>query len=98
MRIKGVLCLAHGALLLVSHCSVQGHFLYIYTRTAGQILLLAAMKGFMTVRFDHVNPASEKSNQNDVRSSLAGLDYSPLPRLTMRSLAMGCLVSMGGLM
>ncbi|KID83679.1 hexose transporter [Metarhizium guizhouense ARSEF 977] len=55
------------------------------------------MKGFMTVRFDHVNPASEKSNQNDVRSSLAGLDYSPLPRLTMRSLAMGCLVSMGGL-
>lgn len=56
------------------------------------------MKGFMTVRFDHVNPASEKANQNDVRGSLAGLDYSPLPRLTMRSLAMGCLVSMGGLM
>ncbi|TWU70834.1 hexose transporter hxt1 [Metarhizium rileyi] len=55
------------------------------------------MTGFMTVRFDHVNPASGKSNKDDVRTSLAGLDYSPLPRLTLRSLAMGCLVSMGGL-
>ncbi|OAQ67695.1 MFS monosaccharide transporter [Pochonia chlamydosporia 170] len=55
------------------------------------------MKGFMTVRFDHVNPASEKANKDDTRRSLAGLDYSPLPRLTMRSLAMGALVSMGGL-
>jgi SP family sugar:H+ symporter-like MFS transporter len=55
------------------------------------------MKGFLTVRFDHVNPASEKSH-NDARRSLSGLDYSPLPRFTMRSLAMGALVSMGGLM
>ncbi|GAB0134126.1 hypothetical protein EsDP_00002510 [Epichloe bromicola] len=55
------------------------------------------MKGFMTVRFDHVDPNSEKANRDDVRRSLAGLDYSPLPRLTMRSLMMGLLVSMGGL-
>lgn len=53
--------------------------------------------GFMTVRFDHVNPASEKANKDEVRRSLAGLDYSPLPRLTTRSLMMGMLVSMGGL-
>ena len=50
----------------------------------------------MKVYFDKYNPSSEKGN--DVRHSLAGLDYSPLPRVTARSLAMGCLVSMGGLM
>lgn len=52
----------------------------------------------MTVTFDHVNPSSEKSHKDETRRSLAGLDYSPLPRLSMRSLAMGALVSMGGLM
>lgn len=57
------------------------------------------MKGdFMTVRFDRHNPASEKRRAEDVRGSLAGLDYSPLPRVTGRSLAMGVLVSMGGMM
>ncbi|KZZ93741.1 hexose transporter [Moelleriella libera RCEF 2490] len=55
------------------------------------------MKGFMTVRFDHVNPSSEKAEKDNVRRSLSGLDYSPLPRLTLRSLMMGILVSMGGL-
>ncbi|GJN70999.1 hexose transporter hxt1 [Purpureocillium lilacinum] len=56
------------------------------------------MKGdFMTVRFDRHNPASEKRRAEDVRGSLAGLDYSPLPRVTGRSLAMGVLVSMGGM-
>lgn len=50
----------------------------------------------MTVHFDQYNPNSEKGT--DVRGSLAGLDYSPLKRVTGRSLAMGLLVSMGGLM
>ncbi|OAP57717.1 hypothetical protein AYL99_08455 [Fonsecaea erecta] len=54
------------------------------------------MKGISTkIYFDKYNPNSEKGE--DVRRSLAGLDYSPLPRVTGRSLAMGCLVSMGGL-
>lgn len=50
----------------------------------------------MKVYFDKYNPSSEKGE--DVRHSLAGLDYSPLPRVTLRSFTMGCLVSMGGLM
>ena len=55
------------------------------------------MKGMSTkVYFDKYNPSSEKGE--DVRHSLAGLDYSPLRRVTARSLAMGCLVSMGGMM
>lgn len=53
---------------------------------------------FFTVRFDAHDPSSEKARAEHVRASLAGLDYSPLPRLTWRSLAMGVLVSMGGLM
>jgi len=51
--------------------------------------------GGMTIHFDQYNPNSEKGN--DVRHSLADLDYSPLKRVTGRSLAMGMLVSMGGL-
>lgn len=51
------------------------------------------LKGRVT--FDHVNPNSPSST--DARQDLAHLDYSPLPRLTNRSLAMGLLVSMGGL-
>lgn len=54
--------------------------------------------GFMTVRFDQHDPSSEHRRPDEARGSLAGLDYSPLPRLTGRSLAMGALVSMGGLM
>ncbi|KFA53007.1 hypothetical protein S40293_05931 [Stachybotrys chartarum IBT 40293] len=57
------------------------------------------MGKFMTVTFDHLDPASEKARVRDGvrRQSLGGLDYSPLPRLTGRSLALGALVSMGGL-
>ncbi|ETN43139.1 uncharacterized protein HMPREF1541_02297 [Cyphellophora europaea CBS 101466] len=47
------------------------------------------------VLFDQYNPDSEKGT--DVRHSLAHLDYSPLKRVTGRSLAMGVLISMGGL-
>ncbi|KAL6876808.1 general substrate transporter [Trichoderma novae-zelandiae] len=53
--------------------------------------------GFMTVNFDQHDPGSEKHNTNFGRPSVSGLDYSPLPRVTGRSLAMGVLVSMGGL-
>jgi len=52
--------------------------------------------GGMTVNFDKYNPNSEKGT--DVRGSLAGLDYSPLKRVSGRSFAMAMLVSMGGLM
>ena len=50
----------------------------------------------MTVHFDQYDPNSGKGS--DVRKSLAGLDYSPLPRITGRSFSMGVLVSMGGMM
>ncbi|KAM0327176.1 hypothetical protein ACHAQA_006308 [Verticillium albo-atrum] len=52
------------------------------------------MASFMTVNFDHHNPNHEKGT--DVRRSLAGLDYSPLPRISGRSLGLAMLVSMGG--
>jgi SP family sugar:H+ symporter-like MFS transporter len=52
----------------------------------------------MTIYFDQHDPNSEKRAADGHRPSLAGLDYSPLPRVTMRSLGMGLLVSMGGLM
>ena len=48
------------------------------------------------VYFDDYNPHDEKAT--DTRQSLAHLDYSPLPRVTMRSFSMGVLISMGGLM
>ncbi|PHH85948.1 hypothetical protein CDD83_10947 [Cordyceps sp. RAO-2017] len=56
------------------------------------------MNDLMTIHFDQNNPSSEKCRPEDVRASLSGLDYSPLPRLTGRSLTMGMLVSMGGLL
>ena len=49
------------------------------------------------VRFDEHDPNSEKREPGQ-RPSLAGLDYSPLRLVTMRSFMMGILVSMGGLM
>jgi SP family sugar:H+ symporter-like MFS transporter len=52
----------------------------------------------MTIYFDQHDPASEKHNPDFGRPSVSGLDYSPLPRVTGRSLAMGVLVSMGGMM
>ncbi|UKZ75611.1 hypothetical protein TrVFT333_003299 [Trichoderma virens FT-333] len=52
---------------------------------------------FNTIFFDQHDPASEKHNPEFGRPSVSGLDYSPLPRLSGRSLAMGGLVSMGGL-
>lgn len=51
----------------------------------------------LTIHFDEHDPNSEKRASGQ-RMSLAGLDYSPLPRVTMRSFWMGVLVSMGGLM
>ncbi|RDA83252.1 hypothetical protein CP532_4504 [Ophiocordyceps camponoti-leonardi (nom. inval.)] len=49
------------------------------------------------IYFDEYNPSSDQARPEDVRKSLSGLDYSPLPKLTGRSVAMGLLVSMGGL-
>ncbi len=46
------------------------------------------------VRYDKFNPAV--SENKDARNSLAGLDYSPLRRVTLASFLMGILVSMGG--
>jgi hypothetical protein len=57
------------------------------------------LKGFSLstkVHFDQYNPNNEAGT--DTRHSLAHLDYSPLPRVTMRSFTMGVLISMGGLM
>ena len=51
----------------------------------------------MTVYFDEHDPNSEKRREGQ-RASLAGLDYSPLPRVSKMSFMMGVLVSMGGLM
>jgi MFS transporter, SP family, sugar:H+ symporter len=48
------------------------------------------------VHYDKYNPNSEAGT--DVRHSLAGLDYSPLRRVTWRSFNMGVLISMGGFM
>lgn len=51
---------------------------------------------FLTVSFDKHNPNSEKGTHG--RGSLAELDYSPLPRITGRSLVVALFVSMGGLL
>jgi MFS transporter, SP family, sugar:H+ symporter len=51
----------------------------------------------LTIHFDQHDPRSEKRAEGQ-RMSLADLDYSPLPRITMRSFYMAVLVSMGGLM
>lgn len=47
------------------------------------------------VRYDEYDPNSATSDKE--RKSLAGLDYSPLKRVTWESFWMGILVSMGGL-
>lgn len=46
------------------------------------------------VRYDKYNPNSKQAT--DARKSIAHLDYSPLPRVTMQSFFMGVLISMGG--
>lgn len=46
------------------------------------------------VYYDQYDP--NKSEGKDVRKSLAGLDYSPLRRVTWASFSMGVLISMGG--
>ena len=46
------------------------------------------------VKYDKFNPHAEGAT--DARKSLSGLDYSPLRRITLASLYMGLLVSMGG--
>ncbi|KAK7428471.1 hexose transporter hxt5 [Neonectria magnoliae] len=51
---------------------------------------------YLTVYFDEQNPASEKGAH--ARRSLAGLDFSPLPRITGRSLVLATFVSMGGIL
>ena len=48
------------------------------------------------VYYDAYNPNDEQAT--DVRASLAGLDYSPLRRVTLASFNMGILISMGGFM
>ncbi len=47
-----------------------------------------------TVNYDKYNPHA--ANSTDARKSLAGLDYSPLKRVTWASFWMGILISMGG--
>lgn len=54
--------------------------------------------GSMTVRFDEHNPNTEKGREHNAKASVSGLDYSPLPRLSKKSLSMALLVSMGGMM
>ncbi|KAH6884592.1 hypothetical protein B0T10DRAFT_493451 [Thelonectria olida] len=53
---------------------------------------------FLTVYFDEHNPETEKGKEKHARRSLAGLDYSPLPRITGRSLVVALFVSMGGIL
>lgn len=50
----------------------------------------------LTVRFDQHDPSAE-GYVGEKRHSVAGLDYSPLPRVSMGSFWMGAFVSMGGL-
>ncbi|KAI1373907.1 galactose permease [Hypoxylon crocopeplum] len=55
------------------------------------------MLGMSThVKFDDVDP-SKSEKYNDARHAKDSFDYSPLPRVTLRSFCMGALVSMGGL-
>jgi MFS transporter, SP family, sugar:H+ symporter len=56
------------------------------------------MLGMSThVTFDEHNPNDKRKGAQHIDGPEAALDYSPLPRLTARSLCMGALVSMGGL-
>ncbi|KAH7022142.1 hypothetical protein EDB80DRAFT_694094 [Ilyonectria destructans] len=53
---------------------------------------------FLTVTFDEHNPDTEKGANAHARRSLSGLDYSPLPRITGKSLLLATFVSMGGIL
>lgn len=53
--------------------------------------------GNWTVHFDQYRTA-ESDKAVEGSSGAQVVDYSPLPRFTGRSLAMGALVSMGGMM
>lgn len=59
------------------------------------------MAKFMTVTFDEHNPdtdagrAAGATHDND---DGVEIDYSPLPRVTMRSALMALLISLGGMM
>jgi SP family sugar:H+ symporter-like MFS transporter len=53
---------------------------------------------FLTVYFDEHNPDTERGKEKHARRSLAGLDYSPLRRITGRSLVVAMFVSMGGIL
>lgn len=48
------------------------------------------------VRYDKYDPA-HNGQSDEARKSLAGLDYSPLKRVTWESFWMGILISMGGM-
>ncbi|EEU38114.1 uncharacterized protein NECHADRAFT_71510 [Fusarium vanettenii 77-13-4] len=53
---------------------------------------------FLTVHFEGQDATSEEGKKAGARRSLVGLDYSPLPRITGRSLLLALFVSMGGLL
>ncbi|RSL57230.1 hypothetical protein CEP53_006559 [Fusarium sp. AF-6] len=53
---------------------------------------------FLTVHFESQDATSEQGKKAGARRSLVGLDYSPLPRITGRSLLLALFVSMGGLL
>lgn len=53
---------------------------------------------FLTVHFESQDATSEEGKKAGARRSLVGLDYSPLPRITGRSLLLALFVSMGGLL
>ncbi|UPK94625.1 hypothetical protein LCI18_005560 [Fusarium solani-melongenae] len=53
---------------------------------------------FLTVHFESQDATSEEGKKAGARRSLVGLDYSPLPRVTGRSLLLALFVSMGGLL
>ncbi|KAI8713987.1 hypothetical protein NCS52_01117900 [Fusarium sp. LHS14.1] len=53
---------------------------------------------YLTVHFENHDATSEEGKKAGARRSLVGLDYSPLPRITGRSLLLALFVSMGGLL
>ena len=61
------------------------------------IIIIITMKTpkFLMVYFDSHRPEAEKAGHEQQQPPT---DYSPLPRITGRSLGMGAMVSMGGLM
>lgn len=57
---------------------------------------LPSLRFYHYVSYDAYDPNS--GTGTDVRKSLAGLDYTPLRRVTWASFNMGILISMGGFM